>query len=112
LPWRGGFSMRLISAAFNALLRLASHRQLALLVYVILIGVAIGEIAVLQGRRLSPPRRAAMIAPTVAPVTPMSAQASAGPPATASVDATATARATLGPATITVRIVEPPGQDT
>ena len=104
--------MRLISTAFNALLRLASHRRLALLVYVILIGVAIGEIAVLQGRWLSPSRRAAMLAPTFAPATPMSARATVGTTATASVGVTATARATPGPATITVRIVEPPGQDT
>ena len=96
--------MRLISTAFNALLRLASHRRLALLVYVILIGVAIGEIAVLQGRWLSSSRRSAMLTPTVAPATPMSVRASVG--------TTATARATPAPATITVRIVEPPGQDT
>ena len=96
--------MRLISTAFNALLRLASHRRLALLVYVILIGVAIGEIAVLQGRWLSSSRRSAMLTPAVAPATPM--------PERASVGTTATARATPAPATITVRIVEPPGQDT
>ena len=116
----GSVSRRPGAAVVHALLRVARHPRLALLVYLLLIGLLLGEFAALQRRRLAPSRPVVVPAGTGArpPAPPAPTRMPLLTTATTVVGATVTAsvaptaRATPEAVSVAVRIVEPPGQDT